>query len=158
MATRIDKGLVLRLLTTRLETAAGGVAEIRVAHRGEAYPDSFDVQARVLAMNLKRGRQMRDDDADVAELTVMIEVVCNEAVTAESVYANACAASNLVAVLQCATMVDAGTTHQVHIESVDEEDEMGGELHQLVACTITVRGQVIRQTGSTLEDYVTLVS
>lgn len=157
MATRIDKGVVLRLLTARLETAVGGAASIGVVHRGEADPDDVDVLVRAGAMSLKRGRQVSDDDADVAELTVVLEVLCSEAVTAESIFANACAASNVVAVLQNAALSDAASTHTVHVEAIDEDDELGGELHQLLACTLTVRGQVVRQSGSTLEDHVTIV-
>lgn len=137
MPAFIDKSVVRQLLETQAATAG---APLVVVHSGESLPADADVLAVISSFEMNRMPRRSSEEMAVADLQVTFAVSVNEVASAQSAYAVGTAVESLSRVLEMATLVSGA--HSIHLFETRTLTEQGGEIHQVLEATVTVRGEV----------------
>lgn len=158
-ATLIDDGVVMRLLVAQIETINAQVVRVWSGQDANEVTTAGQVFVRLVRMKIEpEVNGARDGDAEIGTLTLLLRVTAPAEQQQASQFAAASAAAYVASGLRMATMRDAATSHEVQVERVEREltfdgsksDDQGAE----VVAEVTVTGQVKRESGSGVTDYV----
>lgn len=159
MALRLDEAAVGRMLATLLESAAGG-AGVTIVHFGEPVPENAAdaVFARPASIELERVPRRGPEDTDKAHGAY--EVVMAVPERQASGHALLTALAQVGAALEFKTVSElsgpAATGHVLHTLQVGVSRALAleDEHERLVFGSLTLRFEVERRAGTSLEDHI----
>lgn len=145
----IDSSILLKLLTQRIETV---VTTIDTHQLGEAERGGQTTTARVTGLNVTRDERGRSDGQEDSGTFVATISVLSDSVNQDTYIDAITKASMLyVAALDQVRLADSSTTHEMHIDRVNEEISSAADEDSVFGVsTITLAGIVKRTSGATI--------
>lgn len=147
-SARIDPVTVHRLLLARLLTLAA--AGWSVVDASEPEPMGFDRLLRLMPIDIvPRVRVKGSDEADAADVVVLVNVTLKSDLSETSVYEHATVMEAVTAVLDEAALADSPVTHRLVLERAEyRPDPPGPENKRLLTGIVSVNGVVQRASGT----------